>query len=159
MAKDPVPTPKPDIVRPPAPSEAPAPEVVNIPTPAPDMERSAQHNAARVARRGSEGSAVWRLTNSSPYLSSPRMAIAGYGRANLTRSPGTKSTPDDCNACTTFSIDLPLPASPRSMRLTVSRDKSALSANFCCVQPRSSLPSLICAPDIRCAEMLIVMGT
>jgi len=41
MAKDPIPVPKPDVVRPPAPSETPSPDVeVNIPTPAPEVERS-----------------------------------------------------------------------------------------------------------------------
>jgi hypothetical protein len=40
MAKDPIPVPKPDVVRPPTPSEAPAPDVVNIPEPAPEVERS-----------------------------------------------------------------------------------------------------------------------
>jgi len=40
MAKDPVPVPKPDVIRPPTPSEAPAPDVVNIPAPAPEVERS-----------------------------------------------------------------------------------------------------------------------
>ncbi len=40
MAKDPIPLPQPDVVRPPAPSEAPAPDVVNIPEPAPEVERS-----------------------------------------------------------------------------------------------------------------------
>jgi hypothetical protein len=42
MAKEPIPTPQPDVVRPPTLSEAPAPDVVvDIPTPAPDVERSA----------------------------------------------------------------------------------------------------------------------
>jgi hypothetical protein len=40
MAKEPIPTPQPDVVRPPTPSEAPAPDVVEIPSPAPDLERS-----------------------------------------------------------------------------------------------------------------------
>jgi hypothetical protein len=41
MAKEPIPTPQPDVVRPPTPSEAPAPDVVvEVPTPAPDVERS-----------------------------------------------------------------------------------------------------------------------
>ena len=41
MAKDPIPVPQPDVVRPPTPSEAPAPDVVvNIPEPAPEVERS-----------------------------------------------------------------------------------------------------------------------
>lgn len=40
MAKEPIQTPKPDVVRPPAPPEAPKPEVINIPEPAPDVERS-----------------------------------------------------------------------------------------------------------------------
>ena len=40
MAKDPIPIPEPDVVRPPTPSEAPTPDVVNIPEPAPDWEPS-----------------------------------------------------------------------------------------------------------------------
>jgi hypothetical protein len=41
MAKEPIPTPEPDVVRLPTPSEAPAPDVVvDIPAPAPDVERS-----------------------------------------------------------------------------------------------------------------------
>jgi hypothetical protein len=41
MAKDPISIPEPDVVRPPTPSEEPAPDVVvNIPEPAPDVERS-----------------------------------------------------------------------------------------------------------------------
>jgi hypothetical protein len=41
MAKDPISIPKPDVVRPPTPSEEPAPVVVvNISEPAPDVERS-----------------------------------------------------------------------------------------------------------------------
>jgi hypothetical protein len=41
MAKDPIPIPEPDVVRPPTPSEEPAPDVVvNIPEPASDLERS-----------------------------------------------------------------------------------------------------------------------
>jgi hypothetical protein len=80
------------------------------------------------------------------------------GRINRTPPPGTSSIPDDRNTYAAFSIDPPLPASPSSMRLTVLSDKSAFSANFCCVQSRSSLPSLICALDMHCAEMLIVMG-
>jgi len=41
MAKDPIPIPEPDVVRPPTPSEAPEPDVeVNIPAPTPDVERS-----------------------------------------------------------------------------------------------------------------------
>ena len=41
MAKDPIIIPEPDVVRPPTPSEEPAPDVVvKIPEPTPDVERS-----------------------------------------------------------------------------------------------------------------------
>jgi hypothetical protein len=40
MAKDPIPIPEPDIVRPSTPSEAPAPDVVNIPEPVPGWQPS-----------------------------------------------------------------------------------------------------------------------
>jgi hypothetical protein len=54
-------------------------------------------------------------------------------------------------------LDPRRPASPRSMRLTVWRDKSAVSANFCWVQ--QEFPAIFdCAAVMRCAEVLIVMG-
>jgi hypothetical protein len=41
MGKDPIRIPERDVIRPPTPSEVPAPEVVvDIPEPAPDVERS-----------------------------------------------------------------------------------------------------------------------
>jgi hypothetical protein len=41
MAKDPIRIPEPDVIRPPTPSEVPAPEVVfEIPEPTPGVERS-----------------------------------------------------------------------------------------------------------------------
>jgi hypothetical protein len=91
MAKEPIPIPEPDVVRPPTPSEVPPPDVVvDIPTPAPDVGTltPAQHNAARVARRCSEGSAAWGLRNSSPTFSLGRASVRGGRGERFPRTGG-----------------------------------------------------------------------